>query len=48
MLDDGIIAFNPAVELAFLTTKQQKLMVEAIDFSQASPSLAQAQRIKNL
>ena len=48
MLDKGLIALNPAVEIAFLSDAQQKMMLEAMDFTQVAPSLSQAQRIKKL
>ena len=48
MLDDGTISFNPAFEVAFLKTEEQKQLIEAMDFTQAIPSLSQAQRIKKL
>ena len=48
MVDDKRIAFNPAVELSFLNPTQQKDLLEAMEYSQAYPSLSQAQRIKVL
>lgn len=48
MLDDGTISFNPAFEVAFLKVEEQKHLIEAMDFTQAIPSLSQAQRIKKL
>lgn len=48
MLDDGTISFNPAFEVAFLKAEEQKQLIEAMDFTQAIPSLSQAQRIKRL
>ena len=48
MVDDKRIAFNPAVELSFLNSTQQKDLLEAMEYSQAFPSLSQAQRIKVL
>ena len=48
MLDDGVISFNPAYELAFLKQKEQEQFLEAMNYTQAVPSLSQAQRIKNL
>ena len=48
MVDDKRIAFNPAVELSFLNQTQQKDLLEAMEYSQAFPSLSQAQRIKVL
>ena len=48
MLDDGVIAFNPAYEASFLKEEEQRLLVEAMDYAQASPSISQAQRMKQL
>lgn len=48
MVDDKKIAFNPAVELSFLSEQQQKDFIEAMDYSQNTPSLSQAQRLKKL
>lgn len=47
-LDDGIISFNPAVEIAYLPSRQQEQLLDAMDYAQAVPSLSQAQRIKKL
>lgn len=47
-LDDGNIGFNPAVEIAFLKKEEQKQLLKAMEYAQASPSLSQAQRIKKL
>ena len=45
--EDGFtIAFNPAYELSFLTTKEQNELVEVIGNSLATPSLAQSQELK--
>ena len=48
MLDQKMISFNPAVELSYLTTEEQKNLLEAMDYTQAAPSLSQAQRLKKL
>lgn len=48
MLDDGVIAFNPAYEAAFMKEEEQKLLIQAMDYAQASPSISQAQRMKAL
>ena len=48
MLDQKIISFNPAVELSYLKPEEQKNLIEAMDFTQAAPSLSQAQRLKKL
>ena len=46
MVDDHRIAFNPAVELSYLTYLEQTQLLDAMDSEQAIPSLAQAQRLK--
>lgn len=45
-VDNKALAFNPAVELSYLPPEEQKQMVYALEVSQATPSLSQAQRIK--
>ncbi len=47
-LDNGEIAFSPAIELAYLTPAQQKCYADAMEYTQTHPSLSQAQRIKEL
>ena len=46
MVDERKIAFNPAYELSFLTKDEQQLLLDAMDSEQATPSLSQAQRLK--
>ena len=46
MVDERKIAFNPAYELSFLTKDEQHLLLDAMDSEQATPSLSQAQRLK--
>lgn len=48
MVDSGQIKFNPAVELSYLASEEQKDFLSAMDYAQAAPSLSQAQRIKKL
>ena len=48
MLDQKKISFNPAVELSYLKPEEQQNLIEAMDFTQAAPSLSQAQRLKKL
>ena len=48
MVDQQKISFNPAVELSYLTPEEQQHMIEAMDYTQASPSLSQAMRLKKL
>ena len=46
MVDEKKIAFNPAYELSFLKLEEQQMLVETMDYEQATPSLSQAQRMK--
>ena len=48
MVDEKKIAFNPAVELSYLDTNQQRDFLEAMSDTQNAPSLSQAQRLKKL
>lgn len=48
MVDEGQMALNPAVEVSYLKPEEQKGLLEAMDYGQATPSLSQAQRMKNL
>lgn len=48
MVDDKKIAFNPAVELSYLTPEQQTQLIDAMEYAQATPSLSQAQRLKQM
>ena len=48
MVDEKKISFNPAVELSYLSEQQQKDFIEAMEYSQNTPSLSQAQRLKKL
>ena len=48
MVDNHVIAFNPAVELSYLTKDEQRMLLVAMDSEQATPSLSQAQRLKQL
>ena len=46
MVDERQIAFRPAVELSYLTEGQQYTLLEAMEYSDATPSLAQAIKMK--
>jgi ParB family chromosome partitioning protein len=46
MVDDKKIAFNPAVELSYLKSEEQTLLLDEIAKQEATPSLSQAQRLK--
>ena len=48
MVDEGHIAFSPAVELSFLTREQQAYLLDSIKQEDATPSLSQAIRMKKL
>ncbi|MFM1654048.1 ParB/RepB/Spo0J family partition protein [Brevibacillus sp. B_LB10_24] len=48
MVDEKKIAFTPAVELAFIKPKNQNYIAIAIEGQQSSPSLSQAQRMRDL
>lgn len=46
MVDERKLAFNPAVEVSYLKRDEQRMLLEAMDAEQTTPSLSQAQRIK--
>ena len=46
MVDDRQIAFRPAVEISYLTEEQQYTLLEAMGYNDATPSLAQAIKMK--
>ena len=48
MVDEEKIAVRPAVELSYLTEDEQRDLLETIESEEATPSLAQAIRMKNL
>ena len=48
MVDDGRIAFSPAVELSYLTRDEQAELWDLIGREDATPSLSQAIRMKRL
>ena len=48
MVDDGHIAFSPAVELSYLTRDEQAELWDLIGQEDATPSLSQALRMKQL
>lgn len=48
MVDTKQLAFNPAVELSYLSRDEQTQFIDAMDYAQATPSLSQAQRLKKL
>jgi len=46
MVDETRIAFRPAVELSYLKEDEQKSLLEAMTYADATPSLAQAIKMK--
>ena len=46
MVDERQIAFRPAVEISYLTEEQQYTLLEAMSYNDATPSLAQAIKMK--
>ena len=47
MVDEGKIALRPAVELSYLTEQEQTDLVETIAYEDATPSLAQAIKMRS-
>ena len=48
LVDEGKIGMTPAVEISYLKTDEQKILIETIDSEQATPSFSQAQRMRRL
>ena len=48
MVDEGRIAFNPAVEISYLTEEDQQLLKDEMDACQATPSLTQSRTLKKM
>lgn len=46
MVDERKLAFNPAVEVSYLKRDEQRMLLEAMDAKQTTPSLSEAQRLK--
>ena len=46
MVDEGRIAFRPAVELSYLPAEKQNFLYETMDVNESTPSLAQAIKMK--
>jgi len=46
MVDEGKIAFRPAVELSYLSEEEQRDLLDTMDLELATPSLAQAIKLK--
>ena len=47
MVDDGRIAFRPAVELSYLTEQEQSVLYDTMGREDCTPSLAQAIKMKS-
>lgn len=48
MVDEGRIAFTPAVELSYLLPEEQIMLLSEMEYSDCTPNLSQAQRLKAL
>lgn len=48
MVDDGRIAFNPAVEISYMTEEHQTWLKEEMDMCDATPSLVQSRTLKDM
>ena len=48
MVDENILGFRPAVELSYLSKEEQQYLLETMQSEERTPSLAQAQRMKQL
>ena len=48
MVDEGRLAFTPAVELSYLSPEEQRDLAVSLEETQNTPSLSQAQQIKKL
>ena len=46
MVDEQRIAFTPAVELSYLPEREQRGLLDEIEYTDATPSLSQAQRLR--
>ena len=48
MVDEGKIAFNPAVEISYLDKAEQQVLLDAMEQNDCTPSHAQSIRLKKL
>lgn len=48
MVDENKIAFNPAVEISYLEQSEQRMLLNAMELNDCTPSHAQAIRLKKL
>ena len=47
-VDEGIIGFRPAVEISYLNKDNQRLLLDAIEMNDATPTYSQALKLKEL
>ncbi len=47
-VDEGRIAFTPAVELSYLTPQEQQMLLSEMEYADCTPSLSQAIRLHKL
>ncbi len=47
-VDEGVIALSPAVELSYLSKQAQKILLDAMELNDCTPSHAQSIRLKKL
>lgn len=45
-VDEGVIALSPAIELSYLSKEQQKILLDAMNLNDCTPSRAQSIRMK--
>ena len=48
MVDENKIAFNPAVEISYLEQSEQRILLNAMELNDCTPSHAQSIRLKKL
>lgn len=48
MVDKNKIAFNPAVEISYLEQSEQRILLDAMELNDCTPSHAQSIRLKKL
>ena len=48
MVDEGRIAFTPAVEISYLLPEEQQMLLSEMEYNDCTPNLSQAQRLKAL
>lgn len=48
MVDEGRIAFTPAVEISYLQPEEQNMLLSEMEYNDCTPNLSQAQRLKAL